>query len=83
MSEIITVDFNTKTILHRNKIIKIEDPVLLEVQSSMSEENFKIYKATIDDWMERNFKWQLKNNAWTKEEVNKLKESSCENKKSS
>lgn len=62
-TEIIYVDFKTKTVIKREEVKEERlDPVLAQVKEQLSPDNFEVYKRTIDDWMERNFHYQRENN---------------------
>ncbi len=63
MNKIIYVDFQNKQIIseahHKCQQSMIADPVLAQVASQLPADQFVIYKKTIDDWMRRNFEYQM------------------------
>ena len=62
MGEIIYYDFKNLKI---NNIETIEpkeiklDPVLEQVKKLLNLKDFEVYKSTVDDWMERNFIYEI------------------------
>lgn len=62
MAKIYYVNFQTHTLDRVEEIEQKEqklDPVLERVKAKMSPENFKIFKAYVDAWMDENFKYQM------------------------
>lgn len=57
--EIIHVDFQKgqKT----GESYQVLDPVLAQVRDELPPESFAAYKKIVDDWMERNFLYQMEN----------------------
>lgn len=55
--EIIEVDFKDGSKI--DKSVVVLDPVLARVRDEISPESFKVYKTIVDDWMKRNFEYQI------------------------
>lgn len=66
MSEIIYVDFKTGTEISRESHDRKEkmrlDPVLEQVKSELPPDHFEIYHRTVEDWMRRNYEYQMEHN---------------------
>ena len=55
--EIIKVDF--KKGIKVDKTFQVIDPVLAIVRDEIPPETFIVYKQVVDDWMKRNFEYQI------------------------
>lgn len=63
-NKIIYVDFKTGEIIEtENHTVKQPrlDPVLEKVQKELTPQDFVVYKSIVDDWMRRNFEYQMDN----------------------
>jgi len=65
MNQIIYIDFESGTEISRESHARKEemrlDPVLEKVKSELPPEHFELYHRTVEDWMRRNFEYQMEN----------------------
>ena len=63
MDKVVYVDFQNKQIIsedqHKRQHAMRIDPVLAQVEAQLPAEQFIIYKQVVDDWMRRNFEYQM------------------------